>query len=470
MLWRLASILLLAHAQDVELALDKDDCPGALNALQLNAARGLAEASHEERLRSTLQAKLDAFAERYNVSFQLGYRDTHGVSLKLAAGVQDHQTGKLMTPETVIPVGSATKTWTAAAVLQLVEQGRVKFDDPLHLHVDPILLREHNTTLLKLWGNPTINKITVRETLGHRSGIEDFDNDQVYNWTIAHPSGTYTPFMYLESVNKSFTCKPDTCVRYSGVGFILLGFLLAEKLSADGTWLGYDQFSVIPKELRHEFTRTHFPLIGKCNKVPDMANQYIMRSETIDGNPDHYRMYWKDLIDYSCLNGWTMGNVALPAIDQATFLYHLLIDKKIVSPEMAWQMEQTKYWVDHPTMRYGLGLESDSEETTTPGKPYHYFQHGGLDWGSKIVVNVADPHLGFSLVVSTNSYTGMNCSLSHPIENLMIGDNWGFCNFVDPVLAVFEEEGTNSQRLNCSSYYHFYPGNATCGKGWQLAA
>jgi len=470
MWWRWASFLVLAHAQDVEVALDKDDCPGALNALQLHAARGLAEASREEKLRSSLQAKIDEFSERYNVSFQLGYRDTQGVSLKLAAGVDDHQTGKLMTPDTIIPVGSATKTWTAAAVLQLVEQGRVKFDDPLHVHVDPILLREHNTTLGKLWGNPAINKITVRETLGHRAGIEDFDNDHVYNWTVKHPSGTYTPFMYLESVNKSFVCKPDTCVRYSGVGFILLGFLLAEKLSADGTWLGYDQFSVIPEELRHEFTRTRFPLIGKCNKVPDMAHQYIQLStELEDGVPDRYRMYWKDLIGYSCLNGWTMGNIALSAIDQASFLYYLLVAQKIISPEMVGHMTHTKHWVDHPTMRYGLGLESDSMTEASTTKSYHFLQHGGLDWGSKIVSNIADPHLGFSLVVSTNSYTGMNCSLPHAIENLMIGDSWGLCNFLDPVLAVFEEEGKNSQRLNCSSYYKLYPGFATCGnKGWQL--
>jgi len=45
----------------------------------------LVAAKHKEKLRSSLQAKLDEFAERYNISFQLGYRD-HDVSLALAAG------------------------------------------------------------------------------------------------------------------------------------------------------------------------------------------------------------------------------------------------------------------------------------------------------------------------------------------------------------------------------------------------
>jgi len=372
----------------------------------------------------------------------------------------------------VIPVGSATKTWTAAAVLQLADKGKVRLDDPLHRYVDPILLREHNTSLAKLWKNPMIEEITVRQTLGHQSGIEDFDNGVVYNWTMAHPSGDYTPIMFLESVNKSFHCKPGSCVHYSGVGFVLLGYLLAEELSVDGSWQGYDQKGVIPEDLRDDFTRTHFALLGKCNEIPGMVQQYhdVWKTETMDGQKIN-QVSWTDIINHSCLNGWTMGNIALPAIEQANFMYHLLVSKKIISPEMVELMTQTKQWGNRKYMKYGLGLESDSFPTTSSSgeERFHFFQHGGLDWGSALAANVVDQELGFSLAVAVNSFTGMNCSLPDLNENLIAKYEWGLCNFLEPVLAVFEDEGRSRVRLNCSSFSNLQGmGKATCGSGWHL--
>jgi len=428
-------------------------------------------AKHKEKLRSSLQAKLDEFAERYNISFQLGYRD-HDVSLALAAGVEDHQTGQELTPPMLIPVGSATKTWTAAAVLQLADQGKVRLDDPLRRYVDPILLREHNTSLAELWKNPVIEEITVRQVLGHQSGVEDFDSDAVFNWTIAHPSEDYTPFMFLESANKSFHCKPGSCVRYSGVGFILLGYLLAEELSVDGSWHGYDQKGVIPEELRHDFPRARFPQLGKCSAIPGMVQQYApvwKKVGTVDGK-ELDELAWQNVINYSCLNGWTMGNAALPAIEQANFLYYLLVSKKIISPEMVELMTQTKQWGDRKYMKYGLGLESDSFMTAGGKERFHYFQHGGLDYGSAVAANVAVPELGFSLVVVVNSFTGMNCSLPDVNENQIVKYEWGLCNFLEPVLAVFEDEGRSRVRLNCTSYADtgYMGSKATCGNGWHL--
>jgi len=428
-------------------------------------------AKHKEKLRSSLQAKLDEFAERYNISFQLGYRD-HDVSLALAAGVEDHQTGQELTPSMLIPVGSATKTWTAAAVLQLADQGKVRLDDPLRRYVDPILLREHNTSLAELWKNPVIEEITVRQVLGHQSGVEDFDSDAVFNWTIAHPSEDYTPFMFLESANKSFHCKPGSCVRYSGVGFILLGYLLAEELSVDGSWHGYDQKGVIPEELRHDFPRARFPQLGKCSAIPGMVQQYApiwKKVGTVDGK-ELDELAWQNVINYSCLNGWTMGNAALPAIEQANFLYYLLVSKKIISPEMVELMTQTKQWGDRKYMKYGLGLESDSFMTASGKERFHYFQHGGLDYGSAVAANVAVPELGFSLVVVVNSFTGMNCSLPDVNENQLVKYEWGLCNFLEPVLAVFEDEGRSRARLNCTSYAGtgWIGSKATCGSGWHL--
>ena len=49
-------------------------------------------------------------------------------------------------------LGSATKTYTAAAVMRLVEQGKVALDDPASKHIDPVLTAMNHTTLVGLFG------------------------------------------------------------------------------------------------------------------------------------------------------------------------------------------------------------------------------------------------------------------------------------------------------------------------------
>jgi len=467
-------LLAEAVATGVEDALDKDDCDAALNAMQFRGTKvAQSELNREAKLRSSLQSKLDEFAQRYNTSFQLGYRD-HELSIELAAGVENHVTGEELSTSSIIPLGSATKTWTAVAVLHLVERGTVKLDDPLQQHVDPILRRLHNTTLLALWKDPRIEQITVKQVLGMRSGLNDYDDAKVFDSTFEHPDADYPPIKYLEQADKAFVCDPDSCAYYTGIGYILLGYLLAEKLSVDGTWQGYDQMFAIPKELRRDFPRTRFPKTGKCNKIPGVVHQYRDNWRPI-GPKDNFMfdLDWTDIRELSCLNGWTMGNIVAPAIEQANFLYYLLVAQKIISPGNFKHMTDTKFitkgWGSNH-LKYGLGLEADTLATIHDGERFPLLQHGGLDWGSRLVVNMADPKLGFSLVVSTNSYTGMNCSLPNVVENLIAGDKWGLCNFLDPVLAVYADEGKSSVRLNCTAYYNpeSRGRKGKCVHGWQL--
>src|SRR5205823_5138685 len=55
--------------------------------------------------------------------------------LELALGVADAQSGREATADTQYRIGSITKTFTAAAVVALVDEGRIALDDPLGAHV-----------------------------------------------------------------------------------------------------------------------------------------------------------------------------------------------------------------------------------------------------------------------------------------------------------------------------------------------
>jgi CubicO group peptidase (beta-lactamase class C family) len=76
--------------------------------------------------------------------------------LELAIGVADEGEGREATPETQYRVGSITKTFTAAAVMALVDEGKVDLDDPLGKHVPAAGDRP----------------LTIRRLLSHASGLQ----------------------------------------------------------------------------------------------------------------------------------------------------------------------------------------------------------------------------------------------------------------------------------------------------------
>jgi CubicO group peptidase (beta-lactamase class C family) len=89
--------------------------------------------------------------------------DREGVVFSAGYGWADLDNRVPMTPDTVTNIASISKTFTNAAVLQLVEQGRLGLDDEVGRHL-PFPVRHP--------AYPEV-PITVRQLLPHTSGIED---------------------------------------------------------------------------------------------------------------------------------------------------------------------------------------------------------------------------------------------------------------------------------------------------------
>jgi CubicO group peptidase (beta-lactamase class C family) len=104
---------------------------------------------HQRHIQTRLQPLLDDLALRYNTSFSFGFHD-QSARVALAAGVSDRLSGKRMAPTSLVPMGSVTKSWTAAGIVQLAEKGVLSLDDPAHVHVDPFLKQSNGSTLLEV--------------------------------------------------------------------------------------------------------------------------------------------------------------------------------------------------------------------------------------------------------------------------------------------------------------------------------
>ena len=79
-----------------------------------------------------------------------------------AAGFADVSTGVPVTPDMRHRVGSITKTFTAAAVLQQVEGGEIGLDTPIRHYLPQLVPGERGNT------------ITVRMLINHTSGLADY--------------------------------------------------------------------------------------------------------------------------------------------------------------------------------------------------------------------------------------------------------------------------------------------------------
>jgi len=76
-------------------------------------------------------------------------------------GVRDVTTGAPVTPNTQFAIGSVTKSFTALGVMLLVQQGKVKLDDPVTKYIPEFKLSDPAATA----------KVTVRHLLSHTTGM-----------------------------------------------------------------------------------------------------------------------------------------------------------------------------------------------------------------------------------------------------------------------------------------------------------
>ena len=134
-----------------------------------------------------------------------------------------------VTGDTSFVIGSITKTFVAALVLQLAEEGRLTLDDRLSRWLPKY---------------PNAGNITLRQLLNHTSGLYNYFEHRDYERLVfRRPTHYWTVPEILSLVGRPYF-PPGTSYHYSNTNYVLLG-LVAEK--ASGGSLG--------TEIRRRFLR-----------------------------------------------------------------------------------------------------------------------------------------------------------------------------------------------------------------------
>ena len=158
-------------------------------------------------LRSWVEAQA---AHRRVPGVQVAIRSGDELVLSAAIGVADEVAGTPLTTEHLFPVASQSKTFTATAVLQLVEAGRMRLDDPIGDSVPE----------LRAGGSP-LAAVTIRELLGHQSGVVR-DGGHADFWQLEQPFPDRDAVVG-EVLRAGVVHARNEHFKYSNVGYALLG-------------------------------------------------------------------------------------------------------------------------------------------------------------------------------------------------------------------------------------------------------
>ncbi len=149
-----------------------------------------------------------------------------GISLALVDGAEiawaegfgyaDKESGVPATQETIYKIGSITKLFTAAAAMQMVEEGKIDLDRPVRSYLPGFSIHNHSTEA---------GPITVRSLMTHHSGLPA---DNLHGFYAAHIENRPEPYQsvlgYLKHTYAAY--PPETLFSYSNLGLDVLGAIL----------------------------------------------------------------------------------------------------------------------------------------------------------------------------------------------------------------------------------------------------
>ena len=138
-----------------------------------------------------------------------------GVLLKKGYGSANFEWKVPNAPDTKFRIGSISKSFTAAVILQLASEGKLQLDDPISKHLPD-------------YRKDTGDRVTITHLMNHTSGIPSFTSAASYR------EDHRTPYSVEAFVKKSCSgdleFEPGTKFAYNNSGYYLLGAII-EKLT-----------------------------------------------------------------------------------------------------------------------------------------------------------------------------------------------------------------------------------------------
>lgn len=241
---------------------------------------------------------------------------------------------------------SITKLFTAVAIMQLVEQNRIRLTDRI-------------TELIQLEGTRIPNDVTIEQLLNHTSGIADDAEEEAGeeysdlfvdspNYALKECSDFLKNFAYKEA-----NFKAGTDVRYCNCSFILLG-LVIEKISGK-SYREYVEKNIFMKA---NMLRTGFLGMDEINEetAEGYKSIYDDNGKIVSYKKNIYSFPPKGSADSGAYT--TVGDLYrfICAIKESKLLTKQYSDL-MLHPHCNFEKSADWYEIDNLYRKYGYGFE-----------------------------------------------------------------------------------------------------------------
>lgn len=247
-------------------------------------------------------------------------------------GYADVESKVSITPKTCFRIASISKTFTAVAVMQLVEQGKINLDDRVEKYLPwfKAQTKDFNSS-----------NITIRQVLSHTGGV--FRDGNTPHWE----NDKFPDLAGLKKSisNKSVVFENLTKFKYSNFGFALLGEVIKKASNLD-----YDEYVTknIIKKLGMEQTASDFSkenndwlAKGYSRPIPNKEREVFPHAQTKA---------------YAPATGF-LSNVS----DLAKYLAAMSLKRKnadiLIGKESKKEMAKEYWAIGEEDESYGLGFE-----------------------------------------------------------------------------------------------------------------
>lgn len=298
-----------------------------------------------------LQGALDGAVADTDVPGSVARVTTPTCQWRGAAGAGNIESMTPLQGGELFRLGSVTKTFTAAAVLALVAEGKLSLDDHVNDYVD---------------GVPFGDRMTLRQVLDHTAGLNDYTRyDSFWEAAFAEPEKVWTPQEIIAvATQEPPAFEPGEGWMYSSTGAIIAGVAVE---SASGMPLAdYMRTAVFePLGLEHTYLDT-----GGEPPVPGLVHGYSRQEDgSLSDSTSLSHISW----------AWAAGAGVSSADDLTTFFHGLLGGELLGPAELA---EMTAFVPSDEAFfpkchGYGLSLMS-CDDALGP-----MVGHGGATWGFK---------------------------------------------------------------------------------------
>jgi CubicO group peptidase (beta-lactamase class C family) len=189
--------------------------------------------------------------------------DDKGLIWAQGFGYADKENNIPATPQTVYRVASISKLFTATAIMQLADQGRINIDEPLTMYLPEFSIKT------RFLGE---SRITPRNLMTHHSGLPA----NLYKGIFSSNPGPFTKVI-KEIKDEYLAYPPDFVYSYSNLGMTLLGGVIERVSGKDyASYMDESILSPIGMDNSSFSTKTGM-VVAKGYKDRDMTNELGIR-------------------------------------------------------------------------------------------------------------------------------------------------------------------------------------------------